>query len=288
MGRRRRSAAFSLFSFQDIITAVTAILILILLIMTLSLIQQKRVAGAADGAVSRRAVDELIEQLSQRSEDLEAQSEKAAEIEQERQSRSAIEQQISVNQNRLNEMRVKRNDTDKLLFAAEQLEKRVEREFEKRDDEFEALERSRKRLAELKEQAEALHEENDAERERQSAMKDAIEDRPIGDDLVFNAGDARSLQPWLVDVSSEGILGVALGENRQVNLGANASTLEFQKWLAERRAAEDHVLILVRPSGVGLLDGVESSLSEKSIAYGVDLVAEDVAVRDSAAEAASN
>ncbi len=64
MSRRNRSrAAFSLFSFQDIITAVTAIVILLVLILTLELISRRQQVAAADPAIGREALDETIAAL---------------------------------------------------------------------------------------------------------------------------------------------------------------------------------------------------------------------------------
>lgn len=285
MGRKRRTAAFSLFSFQDIITAVTAILILILLIMTLALIEQKRSASAADGSASRSAIEGLIQDLTQQRNELRETIEAARATKRDQRSREVVEREIVGRQKDLDAIRGKRDDTDRTLRAARRLAGKLEQQVQDRQADFDRLAVVLREIEEMQAQAKEFEESNERERNRQLKQKEQIADRPIGEVLVFNPGDESALQPWLLNVSSEGIAAIQLGQGRRIPLGADARTLAFTKWLSERAVATDHCLILVRPSGVRLLDDIEKKLRDKGLAFGVDLIAEDVAVRDGQAEA---
>ena len=63
MGRKKTSGAFSLFSFQDIITSVTAILILVMLLLTIELITKRRAKSASDPVATRQHLDAVLEEL---------------------------------------------------------------------------------------------------------------------------------------------------------------------------------------------------------------------------------
>ncbi len=288
MSRKRRSAAFSLFSFQDIITAVTAILILILLIMTLSLIETKRSAGAADGAVSRQMMDDVIDRLSQRSEELARQKESADQSNQDSRTKEAITQEIAIEHEEVDSIRSKLNDAEQMLKVARRLEARVNQDVESRREDFEALTQAKDDIVELNREIEGLREENKNESERLNQLKKEVPGRPVGNEMVFNSSDKNGLQAWLINVSSEGLVAVKLGGGAQDSLGEKVTDPSFQQWLAARRSATDHCLLLVRPSGVDLLNDLESELSAKSILYGVDLIAEDIAIRDGLAESAKD
>jgi len=288
MGRKRRSAAFSLFSFQDIITAVTAILILILLIMTLSLIETKRSAGAADGAVSRQMMDDVIDRLSQRSEELTRQKESADQSNQDSRTKDVLIQEITIEREELDSIRSKLSDAKQMLKVARRLEARVNQDVESRREDFEALTQAKDDIVELNHEIEELREENKNETERLNQLKKEVPGRPVGNEMVFNSSDKDGLQPWLINVSSEGLVAVKLGGGTSDSLGKKVSDPLFQRWLAARRSASDHCLLLVRPSGVDLLNDLELELSTKGIFYGVDLIAEDMAIRDGLAESAKD
>lgn len=285
MGRKRRTVAFSLFSFQDIITAVTAILILILLIMTLSLIEQKRSESAADGSASRSAIEGLIQDLTQQRNELRETIEAARATKRDNRSREVVEREIAGRQKDLDAIRGKRDDTDRTLRAARRLAGNLERQVEDRQADFERLAVVLSEIEEMQTQVNEFEQSNERERNRQLKQKEQIADRPLGEVLMFNPGDESTLRPWLLNASSEGIAAIQIGQGRSIPLGADAQTLAFTKWLSERAVATDHCLILVRPSGVRLLDDIEEKLRDKGLAFGVDLVAEDVAVRDGQAEA---
>ena len=61
--RRNNQPTISLFSFQDIITSVTAILILVVLILTLELISRKYDAAASDPETQKRVTSEAVAEL---------------------------------------------------------------------------------------------------------------------------------------------------------------------------------------------------------------------------------
>ena len=286
MMRKRRNAAFSLFSFQDIITAVTAILILILLIMTLSLISQKKNAAITDPSASRKALDELTTDLLLQRKELRGLQESLKQNQKDQQSRTEIESEITSQRQKLSELQTERDTLAKTKKTNERIEIQLDKKISEMVGEFTQLVTTEGEIDQLKQRLTKVNQRNIRERERQKEQLDRsqADGIPVGDTLIFNVGDQNGLQPWLLNVSSNGLTAHQLGVGNQVPLGNEAESIEFSKWLSSRSSDRDHCLVLVRPSGIKLLRSIEERLEITGLPFGIDLIAEDASVRDSTAE----
>jgi hypothetical protein len=286
MGRRKHTvAAFSLFSFQDIITSVTAILILLVLILTLELISSKHKAAASDPAASAR-------DLRAAAVELESLAESLSKV-------VPLQSGIGVERKRddvLRELEIMRDQTRRAVAAAE-----TASAVEMRSADLLAKARARlkermagmvdidalvQQSAEAEAEASMLALENEQERDRLARKEEKRKSRPAdGTELVFNAPPGEKKQPWLVEVSVEGFVAVRLGGNAPEHLGAQAEPgSAAATWVSALGADRDYVLILIRPSGVDSYDALRTLLGDAGIAFGVDFIGEDQAVRDGTGE----
>lgn len=283
MGRKTSGSAFSLFSFQDIITSVTAILILIMLLLALELARQQATAAAGDPGATRERLERIAADLEANVARLQEDLAAAREAEWDRRPRDEWQHLARQATERLDLARLRRDDAASTLRAAERARLEAESRLAARDDDKKRLETLRGRVAEDQAEADRLERENAAERDRQAKRRQEIEERPkSGTELVFNRPADASRRPWLVELSSDGIVVVLLGTNSRESLGA-ASTAggPFTKWLSRLQPLGDYCLLLMRPSASSvLLDDVESQLNAAGVAYGIDFIGEDQVVLD--------
>lgn len=285
---RRRSGAtapLSLFSFQDIITSVTAILILIVLILTLEWVARQQQAAASTPELPSRdlraAVAELEDLVTRLTARLPADAGLVPAV-------AAAEV--------ARDLRIVRDQVRRAVAATESA-----RAIEGRAAEL--LARARNALAvqeaacgdveglaetavEVEREAEGLAQENRRQRTRLAEKERELAKRPApGTELVFNAPPDGGRQPWLVEVSAAGCNVVRLGSNTRVDLGTETDAeSRLGDWTRSLRPDRDYVLLLVRPSGVKGYAAARSLLAERGIGVGVDFVGEDQDVRDGLAE----
>lgn len=276
---RAREAAISLFSFQDIITSVTAIMILLVLILTLELItrtQQKGVA-AADRQVARD-LRQAVEDLERRADALEAElatlqssarqsatfsEEETRRREQEAAARAArLAEEIALAETRLRQAASARRQAEAALV----------------DVPAAAPDESAEHVAALDARAAEIEEANRRERDRQAQAKA----KPGADDgaptLLFNRPAGETLRPRLVEVSGDGVA-VLAGEGEELRqfrglLGA----AEFDRWLASLDRSSEYVVVILRPSGIGRYDKVLKAVKAAGLGVGAEMVGESMPV----------
>lgn len=288
MSRRRRSAAaFSLFSFQDIITSVTAILILLVLILSLELVTRRQEAAAATPAVSRTALVEVAATLKALVEKLAAavpSDEPRAVV---RRTQRELERDLHVIEDQARQ-------TAAAAEAARGIENRARALAAAAVARLDQARLIRQDVDEMKEQAARVDKEaaklavdNEREADRLTRkQKELVETPSAGAELVFNAPEQSDTQAWIVEVSGDGLSVVKLGTNERRELGAGLGAgSAAAKWLAELSRGGDHALILVRPSGADDVEEIREVLSGAGISFGIDFIGEDQVVRDGLGEA---
>lgn len=282
MGRRKPVAAFSLFSFQDIITSVSAILILVMLMLTIELVTRRRQQSAADPAASRRqiaATANKLESLAARlRDDVAARKTQrpSRPLETARLERDRVQKDLEASNNRLDETR-------RIREAARRHTAAVEIEAAERAADIDLLAHLEKQMEEDGRETKVLDAANRMEEERQDKRKREIADSPrSATELVFNAPADSDRRAWLVEVSRDGVVVVLLGGARTEPLGMDTGAgSRFAKWLGELTSDGDYCLLLVRPSASDEVEReVEQRLSDAGIRLGIDLIGEDQAVRD--------
>jgi len=287
--RRRTAAAFSLFSFQDIITAVTAILILLVLILALELIAQLQQAAATDQTVSRDSLADsaaTLESLVERLSSVVAEDGVRPLV---RRTPGELERDIRVLEDEARQAAAEAQEARVIESRARTLAAAALARLDNAREIREEVDRTKEEAALAEQEARKITLDNEREAERQAAKQKEIAERPSpGAELVFNAPKEFNVQAWIVEVSSEGLAAVKLGANQRMALGSGmGSGSAAASWLSSLRSGRDHVLILVRPSGVGSVEGIRDGLREAKISFGIDFIGEDQIVRDGLGEANS-
>jgi hypothetical protein len=279
MSRRGRStgAAISLFSFQDIITSVTAIMILLVLILTLELVSRSSQRGVAveDRRVARefresvRSMEQHVQSLREELVGLQTRANASASFsatDTRQRARDAtvradrLAEEIAILEASLRTATSERRQSEADLLAAGPTS------ADESPDHIEALER---RVAEIETT-------NSAERQRQrdSAESGAADGSPPT--LIFNVPPGDSLEPRLLEVSADGLVALAAdaGEHRRFR----GPGREFDRWLASLDSAREYVVIVLRPTGVKVYQDVVDAIEAAGISVGAELVGESMTV----------
>jgi len=287
MSRRNRSrAAFSLFAFQDIITAVTAIMILLVLILTLELITRKHQASAADPKTSRVALTATIASLEKLVGTLVASVPPDDPRPLARRTKAELERDVRIVEDQAAQAAA---DAE----AAKAVEGRARALAAAGIARLQDAEELRKETAAIEQEAARAESEaknialeNERETERLAQRRQELVEQPSpGAELVFNAPQDFDRQAWIVEVSEDGLTVVRLGTNKRQELGGDLEAgSKAAAWAAGLDPASDHALVLVRPSGVDREDAIRALLGDEDIPFGVDFIGEDQVVRDGTGE----
>jgi hypothetical protein len=288
MSRRRGSAAaFSLFSFQDIITSVTAILILLVLILALELVTRRQQAAAASPAASRASLQAAAAALEVLVGQLAAAVPSDEPRPLVRRTRSELERDIRIVEDQAKQAAADAEAARAVEGQGRAMAAAAIARLEEVRETKEDVDRMKEVAAQVDAEATKLSLDNEKEAERLTQKRQELVEKPSpGAELVFNAPENSGTQAWIVEVSSDGVTVVQLGTNQKRSLGgAVGPGSPVSGWLAELDPKSDHALILVRPSGVGGVDDIRERLSDQGIPFGIDFIGEDQVVRDGIAEA---
>jgi hypothetical protein len=282
MGRRKPSAAFSLFSFQDIITSVTAILVLVMLLLTIELVTRRRQQAITDPDSTRRQIEATVTRLESVASRL---RDEVAARRAQRPSRSqeAARQALARVQADLVATKRRLEETLRTQEAVARALTELEARAAERTAERETLVKLELQLAEDREEADRLEAANRKEEDRQEKRKREIADTPrSGTELVFNPPADSDRRAWLVELSVDGAAVVLLGGDRNEKLGSDTGADNaLARWIASLTAEGDYCLLLVRPSATtNLSDELEKRLNDAGIKFGIDLIGEEQTVRD--------
>lgn len=277
MGKRRSQAAFSLFSFQDIITSVTAILILVMLMLSIQMISRRRQQASSDPGVSLRQIEAAAESLESLAaslqDDLDSRR-KARPLAALRSARAVAERERDIARHSLEETQRMGEAARRLLAEAESAAAAADSE------QLAALETAAEND---RQEADRLEAENNREEMRQEQRLREITERPnSGTELVFNPPSDSNRRAWLVEISDRGIAAALLGGEGPEPLGADTGDQSrLARWIARLKPDGDYCLLLIRPSAADELSlMLEKRLDNAGIRYGVDLIGEDQVVRD--------
>lgn len=282
MGRRKPAAAFSLFSFQDIITSVSAILILVMLLLTIELVTRRRQQAAVDPTVSRRQIATSADKLEAlaarlREEVLVRRSQRSGRtLQAARQEHARAIEELDTAMRRLDETR-------RIREAARKHTDAVEADARTLAADIAEIDGVEKQMTEDRCEVERLDKTNRKEQERQEERQREIADSlRSGTELVFNPPADSERRAWLVELSDDGIVVVLLGGDRTERLGHETdSGSRFASWLNGLDRDGDYCLLLLRPSVSGQTEqAVERALTVAGIRLGIELIGEDQVVRD--------
>ena len=250
MARRKNDNPFSLFSFQDIITATTGILILLSLVLALSVITQ-----GAESVVEDNIADESLV------------------VERDR-----LENRVRHNQGLLDQLTLQNS---KIASATPSSLSREIAEFEEllanlKEQASElalGLSREKKKLSDLTSDKSAEEKRNElANRQKEiENLKKQLEDLKKNDRLKFNFRDS-TRRAWLVEISDKKILAAKVNSNSKPK--SFNSAYAFNNFADDVSDAEKYSVLVVKPSGVMNYDDIKVHLGVEGADVGVDVIGE--------------
>lgn len=284
MSRRGRSTdvAISLFSFQDIITSVTAIMILLVLILTLELVTRVAIKGMA--AEDRRVAQELkrsVTEMEQRLEQLRKEASAAqatasdaagfsAKETAEKQARAEhaakeLQEELRRLEVQLRDAQSSRRNAEGKLATSQAVDPEAmaarARDVDARAAQMEAANREEKR-----------RQESDA--------KKASNGTATARTLVFNAPLGTTLEPLLVEIAKDGLVAVGPDGESPSRFSWNLLGLSvgFEDWLKGRNRSREYVVLILRPSGVERYEAVREAVVAAGFDVGTELIGEQMSL----------
>ena len=253
--RRQRKSAFSLFAFQDIITAVTGIMLLITLLLTLELVERKAKASQETPATVPKDADVSPEELSQLELEVANLKKRLKEMASENAMLAQYDQQqlqadLQKNQKTNQERQEKIRNLQKTLVSTAT-----------------SLENVRNTQAKLQQLEEKI---------RNTRAK--LEKLQKSSRLFVQAAKGARKTNWLVEISKEKLKVAPLG--RTTTPISFTDVYDFQAWLRKRNQAADHFVLFVKAEGTSLFKQVSGLLDKEGYSKGFDVLPDSEHVID--------
>lgn len=282
MRRRSNQPTISLFSFQDIVTSVTAILILVVLILTLELITRKFEAMAVDPAASARTVVDAVAEL----ESLVAKLASAVAPDGSRRASllppAIPKTELHVLRDQVERARDQVRDAQRLDTMAKKLASDAMLMLAREQVQSETAAADEQQAASLTQETQTLVAENAKEQSNLEAQQRELEGHPLpGPELVFRRPRGTSKRSWLLEVSDRGFYVLELGTGETRPLGNESDDKSaLSGWITSLSPNSDYVLLLVRPTGIETERRARERLMSAKIPHGIDFIGEEQAVHD--------
>jgi len=267
MSRRGQGGPpITLFSFQDIITSVTAVIILITLMLCVDLIQRRK-TSAPEAPRPTAAQQEEIARLEREVAEMEA----------------AVRARPTSSQVLVEDPRKLRADCEDRRRQLTQTEAELQT-LQARLAAFRADPRAAARTAaaaEARRVAATRRTETQHAREQLARLK-------RDNRLIYNQPAGESKQAWLVDLRSDAIVVTKAGQARPTTRFEGAwlrsASSGFSTWAAQRSRSSEYFVFLVRPASVKAFDGLRDELRDAGFDIGFDLIAADAEIAGALAE----
>ena len=251
--RRRKSAPFSLFAFQDIITSVTGIMLVITMLLALELLERTDASPPrATAAISKdlkqsiEAADREIDELEQRLKKKEERLAGAASVSptQLRRQIGDLEDANRRLRNRISQSRQRDQQTqDRVAKVQQQQQQETSRQRQQR-------------LADLLQQA---------SRKRQQLKKLRKSNR-----VIFNPAPGNPKTPWLVEISDRRLIVAESGVVARPRLFADVAT--FLDWARQQDSQSAYFVLLLKPDGIEPFREAKAGLDKAGFDIGFDLL----------------
>ena len=282
---RRKNIGVSLFSFQDIITSVTAIIILVLLLLTVELLFRKYGLAASDVVRTQVELAKVESQLNEQVQSFEDSIAKARSDESSAvtPTKSELRRQLSSLESKQRKAGQERLDANQVLAAAERKKQNSLLELGSHQGDRERVKRLEQEAEEKKKQLEELKEANKLKKEKLEKLKEQVQDdKGSALELVFKRPKNGHEQPWLLVLHEDGLAYLKLGSGitEKLALASKKSSVELNDWLASLSYGDNYILLLIRPSGIQHQGWVMQAIGNAKLPVGVELIGEDQDVQD--------
>lgn len=259
--RRRKTTAFSLFAFQDIITSVTGVMILVTMILALELINRKVGSPANQTEAVSESVVEAVESVKQLEDMLAKNQERIQQLKMQQGKiedglRDHVTTDVDQIKSQLADLQeVQRNIADD-LSDAEKTNEHVSKQNEAFQNKAEQVANDVKSLdEEIAETTKQLQELRDSKR------------------VVYNLASNDEKAAWLVQISGDSLLAAKAGVKQPPTRFGTPE--EFLKWTKTRDPNKECFVLLVKPSGILVFHNILDPLTKQRFDRGYDLITED-------------
>ncbi len=258
MARRRHTLSFSLFAFQDIITAVTGILLLITITLAIILITTKKAIPVEDRTKYHQDLQKEVEALAKQrdsiQQDLEVVANKNAGLS--RLNGKELKREVEY---AVQALKVANSKVDQLKKKQTVLGKAWS-EQESRDDAMST----------------ALRARNSKDQQELNDIRQKISDMRTRDRFYFNLPDDINKRAWLLQISkTEVAVAPVDGKSGTKRYGSPA---EFFKTLKQYPSRSNYFVLFAKPSGVLNFEQIQAKLDLQSYDFGIDAIDEDASI----------
>lgn len=246
--RHKKSAPFSLFAFQDIITSVTGIMILITMTLALELVQKATSSPREMTPAIAEQVEDALEENGREVARLERILSEGA---------GTIRIEMDTARKRLGELQRAREELNEqnaslTVDVSAAAARKTDAEAQAQSVSPVAVERILEKFEAIQNQVRKLKESNR---------------------VVFNQPEGTTKQSWLVQIDSTSVL---VAESGKTTAPLDFSTSEeFLGWAGRQDANSMYFVLLIKPSGVERFGPIRETLQNDGFDLGYDLLAAD-------------
>lgn len=261
---RAKVEAFSLFSFQDIITSVTGVMILVTLMLAVELVQRKMATIEAATLTTDQTSSDRLARLEEQIEEARATLHSGE---------SFIAQVAEIPSSNLSQREAE------LKRTVEQLSEDVKQIVS-------AITSSQQEYDTDRNSQDLPHLQNELSAARSKIGRLMAQLRSLEDShqVIYNPNPFSQKTAWLVDLSP-GVIRVAepgkIARFREFKDGAIKSAVgDFLSWAKQRDKQSEYFVLLLRPKAIKLYEEVQRQLVAVGFDSGVDLIESNAIVVD--------
>jgi len=258
MRRRQTQATFSLFAFQDIITAVTGVSLLIVMILALALTTSRTrvVAGHVDDINSVKQQVSILE------------GQVAAVRKQITERKTRIERHIVTPEDLAIAIQAGKQLNSALRHEISQLTQRLDELENTNDDDVDQIIKDKER--ELTNQKRSTQRTTEDLKSELSHVEEQLAELRTSNRFFFNPPEGFAKQPWLVEVFAHRILVAPVDQSTQPK--AFDTINQFLRSVSDYDSADQYFVFFVHPSGISNYDQIVASRELSSFDFGVDVL----------------
>lgn len=245
--RKSTAAAFSLFSFQDIITSVTGIMILVTLILALDLMDRTVQSPSVATTENVEQTDETLEELQKQIDALKQSLQSGV---------ASLANLPSLDASTL-DRKLRETEDSRQRIDTESAEK--QRELDKKQQSLQVI-----KTADLKDKDQQQQTLEDLE-QRVDDLTVKLESIESQDRMFFKEG-VTGKETWVVEVEASAIRAGKIGVNAPPKSFSNSSS--FQAWLTSLNKNKEALYLVIKPGGEKTFAACKTAVIEGGFDFG--------------------
>lgn len=229
MSSRRRNAQqpVSLFSFQDIITAITGIMLLVVMLLVLDLMEREVEDSVPQDSTERQELQDEVEQLESR--------------------KDRLKERLETNEEQLQGVDIT-SSPEEVRREIESYRAKNKRIEERISDTRESLESGKRTVQEHEERSEKLKERREESREARAEQEKRLEELRARPPVKYDVSGESSKKPLLVECGEDEILVQGAANDKKETFDGADFREKFREWARRQNAAVFAVFVLIKPS----------------------------------------